>query len=489
MLTHFNPSTLLLQSHIPSLRLFAIHAIIDTVLGSITVLLFTIATIFSSGDVSSSLGHAVCEHLSRNDAWGLVSSPGSGLELCEDRWNYGTAPLLLISSAIALFLRCKSAIFIYSYYHQMVVASQKGRISLEDLESDSPHPTSMHHHNLLHQQHHSNTSNSSLSSAATATGSSHHHNHHHHQHHQKHPHHSHHNDSCSSSTRPRTNTASTSSSSSKHSHSHSRSSSSSTVRPFRSATTASRIMLLPADYNNKNTSGISPALHVTPPSPCMPPSNSSSESLDTIKAGPLSSSPPTPSFYSSSSSLLSRKRAMSHDSASNPYNHVIVYAPVLMSIEEAQQLGGREAVIAPSANSSALCSSPTSYASTSPRLRGHSPPVGSDNNNHHHHLYSKSGHPQQQHSMRQFYTHPQHYHHPSHNHHQHQQHWNSDEKRDLHVPLQPTLSRSDSTGSSTTIVPADHTPVITMNNNPFGAIKGYRDSTEMNELASTPKNV
>lgn len=334
------------------------------------------------------------------------------MELCEERWNYGLAPLLLLIAGIALFIRTKTAIFIYDYYRR---TATEGKISLE-----SPSVTSLH---------------SSRSSSEGVHLSSYDEHRRHHQHHQ-------HRTSPPSSTRPRNNTTSSA---------HSRSSSSSTVRPFRSAT-ASRIMLLPPDYQNQqgsSPSSFSPSLHITPPSPHLTHSNSSCDSIDTVKG--VSSCSSNPSF-----SNTSRKRAMSHDSGSDPYNHVVVYAPVLMSIEEAQQLGGKEAVIASaSASASGVCSSPTNYASASPRLRNVSPP----------------GHP----------SHP-------HQHHRHQQHHPSPYPRD--TKSEP--KRSDSEGSSTTIMPDNKTPVVPpMSGNgtsPFAAIKGYRDTTEMDDLASATKN-
>lgn len=358
-----------------------------------------------SSSVSQGLGHAVCEHLSRGDAWGLVASPGSGLELCEERWNYGLATFLLLLGGIALFVRTKTAIFIYDYYRRIAT---EGKISLE-----SPSVVS-----LLSSRSSNDGRRLSLSY------DDHHRQQHSQQHSQQHP--------PSTSTRPRTNTNSSR---------HSRASSSSTVRPFRSAT-ASRIMLLPPDYQSSLSS--SPSLQVTPPSPHLAHSNSSCDSIDTVKG--------VSSCSSSNPSSTSRKRAMSHDSASHPYNHVVVYAPVLMSIEEAQQLGGKEAVIASSALTSGMCSSPTNYsqASASPRLRNVSPP---DTNR----------------SLR-----------------------NQDYPQNVKHRLASTSPprRSDSEGSNGTIVPDSKTPVPMSNAlhaNPFGSIKGFRDTTEMEDLASAAK--
>ena len=241
----------------------------------------------------SNLGHAVCEHLSRGDALGIVASPGSGLEMCEEKWSYGIAPLLLLISGIALFIRTKSALFIWAYYRE---AQGDGRICLESPESSPRHS---------HE-------------------------------HQQSPHHHH------SSSRSRSGR-------------HSRSSSASTVRPH-SGQPAARIMLLPTDYDHSLRT---PTLNIIPASPLLGSVNSSTESFETIKVA------------AQDSSDAHRKRSYSHGSERDHKERVVVYAPVLMSIDEAQKLGGREAVIA-----SALSSSPTSYASsTLPRHRTTSPPV------------------------------------------------------------------------------------------------------------------
>jgi hypothetical protein len=239
------------------------------------------------------------------------------------------------------------------------------------------------------------------------------------------------------------------------------------VRPFRSAT-ASRIMLLPVDYQSPPQTGLPssqfPSLRVIPPSPYIS-SNSSCDSIDTVKGG-LSTSSPHPS------ASTSRKRSMSHDSGSNPYNHVVVYAPVLMSIEEAQQLGGKEAVIASSTSSvnaaaisSGICSSPTNYqnnSGASPRLRNLSPPAPHQ-------------HPHQ--SQQQF---QQTIHDDT------SSHGYRDEKS-ASRPTNPRPSRSDSEGSNMTIV--DRTPVVPPSNTnatyPFASIKGYPESTEMDDLAAS----
>ena len=245
----------------------------------------------------SGLGHAVCEHLSRGDALGIVASPGSGLELCEEKWSYGIAPLLLLISGIALFVRTKSALFIYTYYRE---AQAEGRICLESPTS-SPRTS---HEQQQHRQH----------------------------------------SQCTSKSR---------------SGRHSRSSSASTIRPH-SGQPASRIMLLPTDYD---ASCRTPTLNIIPASPLVGSMNSSTESFETITAA------------QDSSSDIFRKRSYSHGSGADQRERVVVYAPVLMSIDEAQKLGGREAVIA-----SAISSSPTSYAS-SPRHRTTSPPVTSHGRN------------------------------------------------------------------------------------------------------------
>lgn len=430
-----------IQSHIPSLRIFALHAIIDTLLVALIVFIFALTAY--SGSLSANLGHTVCEHLSRGDAWGLVASPGSGLELCEERWNYGLAPFLLLLGGIGLFIRTKTAFYIYDYYRNL--ESNQGKISLE-----SPSVTSLHL-----------STTSSRSSDEGVRLSSYDHHHHHRAQQYKDSQHPSHQSSHRSTSRPRNNTPSNTLSSSSSPTRHSRSSSSSTVRPFRSAT-ASRIMLLPVDYQSQQQQ---PSLHITPPSPHLTHSNSSCESLDTVKG--------VSSTCQTNTANSSRKRAMSHDSVSNPYNHVVVYAPVLMSIEEAQQLGGKEAVIASSsassttssnssagvisASTSGMCTSPTHYPA-SPRLRNVSPP--------------EDHHP-----------HP-HHHVPSTSHHRHQQH--SEYPRDVkHKP-----KRSDSDSSNMTIVPdSSRTPVLGVTTtSPFGAIKGYRDSTEMEDLASAAKS-
>lgn len=267
--------------------MFAIHAVTDTILNALTVAAFALCALYAP----SQLGHTVCEHLSRGDALGIVSSPGSGLEICEEKWSYGIAPLLLLISAIALFIRIKSALFIWQYYR---AAQAEGRICLE-----SPSSTPRHSHDQLRSH------------------------------------------SSSQSTRK--------------SGRHSRSSSASTIRPHHSHT-ASRIMLLPTDYDHSSASLRTPTVNVTPASPMLGSSNSSTDSFETIRA------------HDSNNDAF-RKRAYSAGSA---VERVVVYAPVLMSIDEAQKLGGREAVIA-----SALSSSPTSYASTTPRHRTTSPPVSS----------------------------------------------------------------------------------------------------------------
>ncbi|KAK9900089.1 hypothetical protein P389DRAFT_165232 [Cystobasidium minutum MCA 4210] len=401
------------QSHIPSLRIFALHAIIDSLLAGLVVFVFAL-TAFSSS-ISQNLGHAVCEHLSRGDAWGLVSSPGSGLELCEERWNYGLAPFLLLLGGIALFVRTKSAILIYDYYRN--VESGQGKISLE-----SPSAAS-----LLSSSSSSRSSNEGRRMSLSSYDDHHSHSHHHRGQQQYASAHR-------SSSQTRTNNAfSNNNTSSATSGKHSRSNSSSTVRPFRSAT-ASRIMLLPVDYQSQQqppSIGSSPFLHITPPSPHLAHSNSSCDSIDTVKGISTTCS------ASNSSSSSSRKRAMSHDSGSNPYNHVVVYAPVLMSIEEAQQLGGKEAVIAASSSTtSGMCASPTHYPA-SPRLSNVSPPGAGG------------------------------------------------AERD--VKSKP--KRSDSESSNMTIVPdSSRTPIVVGGANPFGDIKGYRDSTEMDELASAAKD-
>jgi len=141
--------------------------------------------------------------------------------------------------------------------------------------------------------------------------------------------------------RKRTSTCSSGSSSSStvssHHGRHSRSSSASTVR----TASASRIMLLPADYKQSQSSSFS----------LFSGTNESSDSLNTIKA-PMSGS-----------KEAYRKRSMSSDSHSSQgqRNMVVVYAPTLMSVEEAQKLGGREAVIA----NPTLSVSPASYSSSS----------------------------------------------------------------------------------------------------------------------------
>lgn len=221
-------------------------------------------------------------------------------------------------------------------------------------------------------------------------------------------------------------------------------------------------MLLPPDYQPGLSS---PALQITPPSPHLTHSNSSCDSLDTIKGGVSTcSSSSSNNNSSTSSSSTSRKRAMSHDSGSNPHNHVIVYAPVLMSIEEAQQLGGKEAVIASSssAQASGMCSSPTNYQSAaSPRLRNVSPPESN---------YSRSL-----------------------SHHQYQQQQYQDYPKDVksRSSTSPPPRRSDSEGSNGTIVPDNKSSITSQHPaghaSPFGSIKGYRDTTEMEELASAAK--
>lgn len=272
------------QKHFPSLRIFALHAVADAVLMGISAAVFAMLALYAP----SQLGHAVCEHLSRGDALGIVASPGSGLELCEEKWSYGIAPILLLLSGIALIIRAKSSLFIWYYFRQ---AQGEGRICLE-----SPNSTPRH------------SSHEQRGQIAGQSGKS-------------------------------------------RSGRHSRSLSASTVRPHHAL--ASRIMLLPTDYDSSSLR--TPTLNVIPASPLLGSTNSSTESFETIK-GVASDSDPY------------RKRAYSNGSAAE---RVVVYAPVLMSIDEAQKLGGREAVIA-----SALSSSPTSYAS-SPRHRTTSPPVNS----------------------------------------------------------------------------------------------------------------
>lgn len=123
-----------------------------------------------------------------------------------------------------------------------------------------------------------------------------------------------------------------------------------------------------------------------------------------------------------------------------------------MSIEEAQQLGGKEAVIASSALTSGMCSSPTNYlssssSSTSPRLRNVSPPHSS-------------------------------YHLP-----RNQEYHPDTAVKSRKASISPR--RSDSEGSNGTIVPDSTTPMMV--SSPFGIIKGYRDTTEMEDFASLDK--
>ena len=289
------------QNHLPSLRLFAIHSIIDTSFAALATLV--IASVTFSPSVSTKLGHAVCEHLSRGDALGIVYSPGSGLEACEEKWSYGIAPVLLLLAAIALFFRSKTAHYIYNYYRR---AAFDGRISLESPSIVTPtlhHPT----YSSIPMKGRSNTTSSTSSTSSSLSSGR-----------------------------------------------HSRSSSASTVRPG----TASRIMLLPIDFKTSSSpsqKAAFPILQVTPPTPSsLVPSSSLSECPDTPK-------------LSSTHNPPEKTRTGSRSNHGN----VIVYAPILMSVEEAHQLGGREAVIA-----TALSSSPNSgrVGSVGTRHRQHSPP-------------------------------------------------------------------------------------------------------------------
>ncbi|KAL7009492.1 hypothetical protein EMMF5_001123 [Cystobasidiomycetes sp. EMM_F5] len=349
-----------MSTHLPSLRFFALHAIVDTILCGLVAILFALTAFSANTLVSSQLGHAFCEHVSKGHSFlGFVTSPGSGMENCEEKWLYGIAPIIMLCASGAFCIRAKTARAVWDYYQR---ALTEGKISLDSPSTSSVSSSTFSHSSssTLHVDNLGQAANYPYSRA-------------------------------SRSRKKRSGTGSSSGSSNGtggRTISHSRSSSTSTVRPFLAAGTASRIMLLPSDYANpgypiEKSSGQAS-------SPISPRSgkSSSSESFDTIR-GPhplhpqglsahttLSSSntypaPPIPSLShhqsqyqqaaashftpnpSTSPPALethlapahSRKRSMSYDSGSTPHPKVVVYAPILMSIEEAQSLGGREALI------------------------------------------------------------------------------------------------------------------------------------------------
>jgi hypothetical protein len=287
-----------------------VHSLIDAILTTLVVLCFALVTLSSP----SHLGRRVCEHLSRGDALlggGIVASPGSGLESCEEKFAFGIAPVLFLLGGIAVYVRITASTFIWSYYRRAHAA--EGRICLES-------PTS--------------TPKSSYEYPTAAGGGA----------------------------RQRAGTAGSSHPASSQPPlpgRHSRSSSASTVRPNLSfknpSQPASRIMLLPSGFDASGYRSPLPHLNIVPPSP-VPSSNSSTDSFETIKG------PAPPSVQTT------RRRSMSHDSTDS----VIVYAPILMTISEAQSLGGREAVIASSATAS---SRHQRTGSSSPRHRTTSPPA------------------------------------------------------------------------------------------------------------------
>ena len=308
------------QKHHPSLRLIAVHSLIDAILTTLVVLCFALVTLSSP----SHLGRRVCEHLSRGDALlggGIVASPGSGLESCEEKFAFGIAPVLFLLGGIAVYVRVTASAFIWSYYR--AAHSAEGRICLES-------PTSTPKSSYEYPSSSAGRRRAGTAGAATHSASS--------QQHQAPP-------------LPGR---------------HSRSSSASTVRPklsFKNLNQpASRIMLLPSGFDASGYRSPLPHLNVIPPSP-IPSSNSSTDSFETIKGPGPGPAPP--------SAQTTRRRSMSHDSTDS----VIVYAPILMTISEAQSLGGREAVIASSATASSSSSRHQRTGSSSPRHRTTSPPA------------------------------------------------------------------------------------------------------------------
>lgn len=343
-----------LQPHLPSLRIFALHSIIDTSLTALVSLVFVL-TLFSSS-LSTKLSHSICAHLARSsnsalESVGLIFSPGTGLENCEEKWSFSIVPLLLFFAGTVLFVRAKMTSYVYAWYKDS--AYSEGRISLESPSVDSLSSASSA--TLAHDAHRRYSSSSS---------GGHNHQHRHHYDRKK-------SASMSSGSSPpklRLNSGTNLPLPGRHSRS---SSSASTIRPSNGQhhsdplvpLSPSRIMLLPSDYEGSavytSPTSLTPsgtAGHTSPriPSYCHP--NTSAESFETVTAG------------------SSRRRSFSHDPTSNPAGHVVVYAPILMSIEEAQQLGGREAVIASSPNGVSTSTS-TKGGLTSPRLRNPSPPV------------------------------------------------------------------------------------------------------------------
>lgn len=337
------------QTHLPSLRFFALHAISDTFLCGLVAVVFALAAFSSSNSVSSQLGHAFCEHLSRgNSLFGFVTSPGSGMENCEEKWQYGIAPLIMLAACVMLFVRAKTARAVWDYYRRMLT---EGKISLES-PSTSSIASSASSHSSSSTIHGEQYGEQQIYPYARATRS----------------------------RKKRSETATSSSSSSgQRKPGHSRSSSSSTIRAVLPPGSASRIMLLPNDYSGAGLSPVDVRVSgsSSPSSPNMhTPRNTksaSAESVDTLRAShPLSGvrsasrhspqpcypqqHPYAPAGHTTSSSSVShacvatnhsRKRSLSHGSGSgtDPQGRVVVYAPILMSIEEAQSLGGKEAVI------------------------------------------------------------------------------------------------------------------------------------------------
>jgi hypothetical protein len=263
--------------------------------------------------------HHVCSQLSRGDwlshsnqiFWGDLSTP----ESCEERWRSLVAVFLVFATAL-WSAAAWSALVLWSYYRERVRQARKGAIELianghrKSLSSTSSSSPSAPHSHHLSTNVRRRSSSLSLSLSAAAGGTS-------------------------------------------------------------SNRKGQRILLLPLDSSmmgGPTTPPALPALELTPPTPTSP----------TGKGGPTSAPPnsfPPPLPSSSRVSLPSPQASSSHHNHHRHHHHhnkqgvdggggstrgggtkrrltypssresqsgVIVYAPVLISEEEAKRMGGRE---------------------------------------------------------------------------------------------------------------------------------------------------